>query len=289
MEARLEFTGTGGELFKKLIVGALLTSITFGIYLPWFIVALDKYILEKTTLKRRGGDIKLEFFGTGGELFKIGFVGYLLSAITLGIYVPWFLVNVNKFFQANTRGRAPDGSDYRLRSEITGGQLLKAALVGYLLTAITLGIYAPWFIVKLQKLFADTTKILENGQAVGKVAFLGTGGELFGTMIVGYLLTALTLGIYGAWMQVNLLKFFAASTEVSIRGRAYRGEFSGKGGDLFVTMLVGYLLTVLTLGIYGFWFMAKLLKFQLDNLSYRLATQQQLHEAAPRMAMAAGA
>jgi uncharacterized membrane protein YjgN (DUF898 family) len=289
MEAKLEFNGTGGELFKKLFVGALLVTITLGIYTPWFIVALDKYILEKTTVKRARGDIRLEFFGTGGALFKIGLVGALLTVVTLGIYAPWFIVELNKFFQQSSRGRTLDGAEYRLRSDMTGGQLFKAAIVGYLLTAVTLGIYMPWFIVKLQKLFAETTTILENGHHLGKVAFVGAGGELFVTMLVGYLLTAVTLGIYGAWLQVNLIKFFASNTEVSIRGRTYRGEFTGTGGEMFVTMLVGYLLTIVTFGIYGFWFMAKLLKFQLDHTMYRPASQPLFAPPAPRMAIPAGA
>src|SRR5215831_18535526 len=110
MEARLAFNGTGGELFKKLFVGSLLMIITLGIYTPWFIVALNKYIFEKTTLKRGRSDIRLEFFGTGGELLKIGLVGCLLTAVTLGVYAPWFIVNLNNFFQAYSRGRALDGS-----------------------------------------------------------------------------------------------------------------------------------------------------------------------------------
>ena len=290
MEARLEFNGAGGDLFKKMIVGAILTVITFGIYLPWFIVALQRFVYENTLVKRTAkGELRVDFTGTGGELFKIGLVGYLLSALTLGIYLPWFLVNLNRFFLEHSVARAADGTSYKLSSALTGGELFKTGIVGYLLSAITLGIYLPWFIVNVQKLFLENTQIFENGQPIGRCDFVGKGGDLLVTMLVGYLLTVVTLGIYAAWMQVNLLKFFASNTQLRIRGRVFAGDFVGKGADYFVLMLVGYLLTMITFGIYGFWFMAKLIKFQLDNLVYRPAAPEMLDQPAPRMAMPASA
>jgi hypothetical protein len=42
-------------------------------------------------------------------------------------------------------------------------------------------------------------------------------------------------------------------------------RFTGEGGELFVIILVGYLLSIVTLGIYMFWMMAKLLKWQTSN------------------------
>nr|WP_275943106.1 DUF898 family protein [Pseudenhygromyxa sp. WMMC2535] len=43
-------------------------------------------------------------------------------------------------------------------------------------------------------------------------------------------------------------------------------RFSGQGGELFVIVLVGYLLSIITLGIYVFWFIPKLLQWGLSNL-----------------------
>jgi uncharacterized membrane protein YjgN (DUF898 family) len=280
----MEFRGTGGELFKEMIVAAILSTITFGIYLPWAFVRLQRYVFQNTTIKRPRGDIAVEFTGTGGELFKIGFLGYLLSAITLGIYLPWFLANLNKYFMENSRGRSADG-EYRLSSDMTGGELFKTVFVGYLLTMVTFGIYGPWFICKLQKLFLERTQIFQNNQVIGSADFVGQGGDFFVLALVNYLLTVVTLGIYGSWMQVNFLKFFLGNTELKIRGQTYRGEFTGTGGEQFVIMLVGYLLTMVTLGIYSFWFMAKLMKFQLENTRYRAAESAQVGGPVPRMAM----
>ena len=50
MRTRFEFNGTGGELFKRAFVGALLTGITVGIYMPWYIVSILSYLAENTVL-----------------------------------------------------------------------------------------------------------------------------------------------------------------------------------------------------------------------------------------------
>lgn len=276
MEARLEFKGTGGELFGKLIVGALLTGITFGIYAPWFYVALTKYIYSVSKIRgTTKGDLQPEFTGTGGELFKTLLIGGLLTAITVGIYMPWFAVNLIKYVEASSRAKAQDGSVYSLQSDLTGGELFVTYLVGALLCVITIGIYTPWFICKLNKLFYSKTQILAQGRPAGRLDFVGQGGDLFVTYLVGMLLTMVTLTIYAAWFQVNIMKYIAQNTEVQVGGHTYRGDFTGTGGDLFVLNLVGGLLTTITLGIYGFWYLAKSLEFQFNNSVYRPAMAPQ--------------
>ena len=48
-------------------------------------------------------------------------------------------------------------------------------------------------------------------------------------------------------------------------------EFNGTGGELFGLTIVGMFLTVITLGIYYFWFIVSTIKFQTDNLRIRAA------------------
>ena len=104
--------------------------------------------------------------------------------------------------------------------------------------------------------------------------FVGGGGDLFVTFLVGYLLTIVTLGIYGAWFQVNLFKFFTSNTRAEVYGQVHAGDFSGTGGEYFVKILIGVLLTMFTFGIYGAWFMVDLMRFQLNNTSFSEAQVQ---------------
>ena len=146
-----------------------------------------------------------------------------------------------------------------------GGDLLVTMLVGYLLSIVTLGIYLPWFLCNFQRLFLAKLAILEDGNTAGSFSFAGTGGELIGQFLLGILLLIVTFGIYAAWFQVSLMQFFARHTTVTLGAQSWRGRFSGTGGELLVMNLVGYLLTVVTLGIYGAWWLVKQLTFQTDH------------------------
>jgi uncharacterized membrane protein YjgN (DUF898 family) len=117
----------------------------------------------------------------------------------------------------------------------------------------------------MNKWFMQNTKVVRNGQEVGGMDFTGQGGELFVTILVGYLLTLVTLGIYLAWFQVKMLKFNADHMKINVEGKRVNLRFIGEGGELFVMLLVGYILTIVTLGFYMFWLMAKLLRWQLSN------------------------
>jgi uncharacterized membrane protein YjgN (DUF898 family) len=269
MEKRFTFTGSGGALFVQFLVGIILTVITLGIYAPWFAIKLTKFVYDNTTLSGSAkGGMRLEFRGTGGQLFVTYLVGILLTIITLGIYGPWFWAKLIKFFSDNSVARAGDGTEYKLQFNGTGGQLFVTCLVGYLLTIITLGIYGPWFAVKLMKLIAQKTAILETGHPAGNIAFVATGGQLFVTLLVGVLLTIITLGIYGAWFAVKLTKFYTENTEITVNGIRHAGTFGGTGGQFFVLNLVGYLLTIITLGIYGAWYICKIWKFKINNTAF---------------------
>lgn len=268
MQTKFEFRGTGGELFKGLLKGWLLTAITFGVYLPWFLVGLIKLMAGKTTIRVGGDELSVTYTGTGGELFKRGLVGYLLSVITLGIYLPWFIVDLLRFHQSHTAAVRADGRVFQLNSTLTGGELFKTFFVNYLLTMVTFGIYAPWMMCNVQRVVLGATTIRENDTVVGTVAYTGQGGELFKTFLVGYLLTVITLGIYGFWFQVTLIAFFQRGTEITVGGVTYAGNYDATGGESFKINVVGYLLTMLSFGIYLFWYLADLIRFQLAHTSF---------------------
>ncbi|MBN2804367.1 MAG: DUF898 family protein [Deltaproteobacteria bacterium] len=265
MERKIEFSGTGGALFGKFFVGTLLTGITLGIYLPWFIVNLYKYIAENLTLKTEAGDVKFTFNGTGGSLFGTYIVGAILTGITLGIYIPWFLVKLTKYFTDNASATASDNSTYTLQFNGTAGSLFVTYLVGAILTGITFGIYAPWFWVNMTRYFMDNTNILKDGNNVGSFSFKGEGSELLGTYIIGMLLTMITLGIYSFWFEINIIKYFNRGTKISLNDASYALDFTGEGATYFGINIVGMILTSLTFGIYGAWFMCNLLKFRAEN------------------------
>ena len=79
----------------------------------------------------------------------------------------------------------------------------------------------------------------------------------------------ITFGIYGAWFKCNLNKFWAQNTRINLQTGVWSADFHGQGGDYFVLQLVGRLLTMVTLGIYFFWFQTKLIKFEVEHTAFR--------------------
>ena len=265
--ARFEFSGTGGELLGQMLVGLLLTAITFGIYQPWFVVNMRKWLYARTRLVTPQGQLQLSFEGTGFLCFVEVYLTALLIPLTLFIYTPWYIASVTRFFTNNSFATAPDGTRYRLDYAGTGGQLFVLFLVNMLLTSVTFGLYAPWAACNLQRAMYEKTSIYKGSERVGTMSFVGTGGGLFGTYLLGTIFTMLTMGIYTPWFQVNLWKFTQKNTGVHIGGKTYRGDFTGSGGELFLIM-IQVILVMLTFGIYGFWLICKQNRFYLNNTTF---------------------
>jgi uncharacterized membrane protein YjgN (DUF898 family) len=268
-----KFTGTGGELFSELIVGYLLTVVTLGIYLPSFLCKMQRWSTGNTTLVDRDGNtVKLEFHGTGGDLFGTLILGGLLTVITFGIYSFWFWVNLTKFFMDNTTGELPDGTEVKMSFQGSGGELFGKCIVAALLCVVTFGIYSPWFVCEIYRYFYGNTRIAAGGSKPIKLAFQGTGGDLFNMFIGGYLLSGITCGIYSFWFQVNIIKFILGNTEVTTpSGNKLKVDFTGTGGEFAVINIVGILLSMVTFGIYYFWFLTNLVKFQTENVKINSA------------------
>ena len=125
----------------------------------------------------------------------------------------------------------------------TGGQYFTAVFVRlFLLTMLTVGFYGPWAWVRIYRLRASHTVV--HGK---RVAFIGTGGQLFVLVVTQGMLTLITLGVYGPWA---LCRFFAWRAQNTLVGNR-PSYFVGKGGDLFGFLLLhGLLLPLITLGLY---------------------------------------
>jgi uncharacterized membrane protein YjgN (DUF898 family) len=265
--ARFEYSGTGGELLGQALVGMLLTIITAYIYMPWFIVRMRKYLYSHTKLITPAGPLQLSFEGTGFLCFVEVFLTAFLIPLTLFVYTPWYVANATRFFVNNSYGTAPDGTRYKLEYTGTGGELFGTILVNMLLSSITFGFYTPWAVCNLERAIRQKISIYKGAEKIGNLSFVGTGGGLIGTYLLGTILSAITFGIYLPWFEVNLWKFFQKNSGVHVGGKTYRGDFTGTGGELFVIML-HMLLVPFTLGLYIFWVITKQNRYYLSNSTF---------------------
>ena len=94
-------------------------------------------------------------------------------------------------------------------SKFDGGllQYIGWNILGFLVTALTLGICFPWAMCmiygwKINHTVIEGRRLAFNGRAIG----------LFGTWIKCLLLTIITIGIYGLWVPITLEKWKVKNT-----------------------------------------------------------------------------
>jgi uncharacterized membrane protein YjgN (DUF898 family) len=88
--------------------------------------------------------------------------------------------------------------------------------------------------------------------------------ELIGWSILGALITGLTLGICYPWALC--MRYGWKVNHTVINGR--RLKFSGSAAGLFGHWIKWLLLSVITIGIYGFWVGIALEKWKVKNTSF---------------------
>ncbi len=86
-------------------------------------------------------------------------------------------------------------------------QLVGWSLLGWLVTAITLGICFPWSYTMIFRWEAHHTVI--NGR---RLQFDGTAVQLFGLWIKWLLFIIITVGIYSFWVNIALKKWTVKHT-----------------------------------------------------------------------------
>ena len=214
-ESRSEFTGGAFANFGVNFLVAFLSVITLGLAFPAMHCRRLRWRAERTFIEGR----RLVFDGKGGQLFGKYLLWFLLSVITLGIYLI-FAVDI-KFTQWKTSHThfADEERDYEENlSDFDGKwyQLFGVNFVAGLVTVITLSFGAYWAYCYRQRWFCKHTSI--DGY---RLSFDGKGAQYFGKCICWTLLTVITFGIYGFWLAVNIIKWTTKHTRCEELASAY--------------------------------------------------------------------
>jgi len=166
-----------------------------------------------------------------------------------------------------------------------GGDLFKLTIVNLLLTIVTLGLYYPWSkAAKLKYLYSQTS--FKNS----RFNFLGTGKEMFRGFIKIYLGIVLVYAflIYAEYSKNQTLLYIAVAIiygalifliPFAIHGalryrmsrtswRSIRFGYRGKAMELFKKYIIGFFLTIITLGIYGSWFTIDLYQYLYSKMRF---------------------
>ncbi len=217
----------------------------------------------------------LQYLGKGSEFFSVVVVNWLLTLLTLGFYYPWAKARKLQYLYSST-----DFLSSRFIFHGTGKEMFK----GFIKALIVLGfIYALMFYCLSQRMIFTGILVLYGGLVLIiplaihgsyryrmsrtswrgiRMGYRGTKTELASVYFKGIFLTIVTLGIYGAWLTINLRKYILGN----IRLGNLKFKYKGNGGDFFVLNLKGYFLSILTLFIYSFWWQKDLFNYYVNNM-----------------------
>ena len=219
---------------------------------------------------------ELRFYGEGSKYFGIKIVNILLMIITLGFYYPWAKSNQLKYLYSEAEF---NGSRFAFHG--TGKEIFKGFLKMIVLLIVFYGMF--FIFIKMQApilallfsyafIFAIIPLAI-HGSLKYRMSrtswrgihfgYRGNLKELYILFIKNIFLTIITLGIYGAWMAINLRNY----TISNVKFGNLKVKSNAAGSKFFFLNLKGYFFTLFTLGIYSFWWINNSFKFYVNNLS----------------------
>ena len=184
------------------ILQFLLVFFTLGIGAPWATCMGKRWEIRHTTI----GGRRLVFDGRGIQLLGNQLKWFFLSIITLGIYAWWLGVKQHRWYIKHIRFE--DDPEYLVSTfSGTAAEDCGLAIFTGFFALITLFLAVPALICMRRRWACKNTAI--GGK---RLAFEGTGGRLFGKYMLWYFLTIITLGIFGLWLTVKEMRWFARNT-----------------------------------------------------------------------------
>lgn len=274
---RLSFHGAGGSLFGIHIVNIFLTIITLGVYSFWGRVRVRNYLLSETEFE---GD-RFAYHGTGRELLN----GYLKAMLVFGVpftflnfapdllglgvvakvaagvlaygivlvFVPIAMVGARRYRLSRTSWR---GIRFSFRGRMA--DFIKLFVGGSLLTAITLGLYYPFFDTR-RHAFMLSRSYFGNQ----RFDFDGRGRDLFGSYLLALLLFLPTLGLCWFWFLAKKQRYFWDHT--TFGGARFHSTVTG--WRLLLLKLGNLLLLVGTFGLGWPWVLVRNARFAFAYLT----------------------
>ena len=242
-----------GKYIGIVISGLLLSIVTIGIYIPWFVRDINRFLIHGTSYDSH----KFYFKGRGGRLFLI---------MTLTIFIAFLLVGIVLFsiFKPSIDIQSPDFIQIYQVVVIS----IFVAII-YLTFQWTVNIRYKNYHIKLEtEFFPAIGKIaIELVLAVilvlifewltSFIVILLWNPDSFpaaGKITIELILAVTTLSIYFAMAFIRLYRYFAEHTKSNIvDGKQITMGYVGDQFSDFKFMWEQILLTVITVGFYYPW------------------------------------
>jgi uncharacterized membrane protein YjgN (DUF898 family) len=185
-------------------LGGLIANL--AIYTLWtFIFALatyagTRYLLSRTQFRNMNFGVRLNV----RQYLKSYFIGAFFTVVTLGIYYPFFAVEVRRMLTNHSRF-----GNKHFKFNGVGADYFRICAIGYALTFLTLGFYYPWLKRNQWEFKAKNTQI-ENS----RFDFELKGSDLLFFGIFSWILTIATVGIAKPWLDNYYYKMMINATSL---------------------------------------------------------------------------
>ncbi len=239
MPTNLEFRGRWLNVYGNLILIAILSGITLGIYVPWGYARWQRIVTENTYFE----DQQLEFDGSGAEVFVQFIVIGFYTLITLGLYaiLGFSATRMLRWQYAHTL--TPNG--LRLEYEGKTIDIFWEWFLLVIFTPLTLGLYYYWGRNRLRSQILNHVSLSDQ-----PMQFSTTPGDYFLAVLSNWVMTVVAVGLYGA------LGYFLR-LQVLDNG-PLAAQLDSIGAGLPVMELVNLLVLVVALGVYALFGLALL-------------------------------
>ena len=232
MPINLEFRGRWLNVYGNLILIAILSAITLGIYVPWGYARWQRIVTENTYFE----DQQLEFDGSGAEVFVQFIIIGFYTLITLGLYLilGFSATRMLRWQYAHTL--TPNG----LRMEYEGKtvDIFWEWFLLVLLTPLTLGLYYYWGRNRIRSQILNNVSMSDQ-----PVQFTTTAGDYFLAVLSNWVMTVFAIVLYGAlgyFLRLQVLDNGPLATQLE-----------SIGAGLPFMDLVNLLVLVVALGLYA--------------------------------------
>lgn len=239
MPTNLEFRGRWLNVYGNLILIAILSGITLGIYVPWGYARWQRIVTENTYFE----DQQLEFDGSGAEVFVQFIVIGFYTLITLGLYaiLGFSATRMLRWQYAHTL--TPNG--LRLEYEGKTIDIFWEWFLLVIFTPLTLGLYYYWGRNRLRSQILNHVSLSDQ-----PMQFSTTPGDYFLAVLSNWVMTVVAVGLYVA------LGYFLRLQVLDNGPLAAQLDSIGAGAP--VMELVNLLVLVVALGVYALFGLALL-------------------------------
>lgn len=224
-----------------------------------------KVYQEVETVKKQ---VRTDSYFDGGLLELIGWriLAFLIIGVTFGIATPWAKCMLYSYQFKHT---VYNGK--RLKFEGTGGDLFVNIFKWVFFTIITLGIYLIFVPVKKTKWVISNLHYEDEEFVKGESFFDGSTLQLIGVNLLSFFLNTISFGLLYPFTVCFKLRWINKHTVINKK----KVVFTGKALNLFGKYILWCFLTIITLGIYGFWLDIKMLQWQTKNIHIKTVGEQE--------------